>query len=314
MNVRKADFTQFPLVSVITPSYNALPYIVENIESIRAQDYPAIEHVVCDGGSTDGTREILQKYHELVWVSEIDRGQSHALNKGFRRAKGEIIGWLNADDSYQAGTISRAVRYFHDHQDVDLIYGDLQIIDELSRPVTIIKSQPFDLNELFFINYIKQPTVFMRRRVIDQMEGLNEDLHYVMDWELWLRYGCSFKFHYLPNHTMANFRLCPGTKSFDKGPEFSSEWCKVLQRVFQDPVFSIVKNSIKRKALKQAQSRYHIAKMIKAVEQQDRRIMLHHLAIAILLDRKLLFNRGIYLFASQGLLGHKVDRLRKYRE
>src|SRR5512137_1476425 len=120
---------EYPLVSVVTPSYNAMPYIKDTIESINNQDYPAIEHIIMDGNSTDGTQELLRQYPNLIWVSEPDRGQSHALNKAFKLVHGDIIGWLNADDTYQPGAIATAVKNLSENPEYDLVYSDLQIID-----------------------------------------------------------------------------------------------------------------------------------------------------------------------------------------
>ncbi len=303
-----------PLVSIVTPSFNSYPYIQETVESVRIQDYPHIEHIVIDGGSSDGTVEFLQSQPHLVWVSEPDRGQSHALNKGFRSAKGEIIGWLNADDSYQPGAVSTAVRFLMDHRDVDLIYSDLQIIDEDSQPVGITKAQPFDLNTFIFSNYINQPTVFMRRRVIEKLGGVDENLHYTMDRELWLRAGLVFNMRYLQDQVLANFRLCRGTKSFELTPGFRVEWLNVMERAFQTPSFSKVPQATKRSALQKIKAQFHMGKMIKAIEQRDRKIMIQHLIKATTHDPHLIFNRGTWLFAGKGLLGLDIDRLRKYRK
>lgn len=305
---------EFPLVSVVTPSYNAMPYIKDNVESIQSQEYHNIEHIVIDGGSTDGTVEFLQSQPHLVWVSEPDCGQSHALNKGFRRARGEIIGWLNADDSYQPGSVTTAVRYLMDHQDVYLIYSDLQIIDEDSQPVGITKAQPFDLNTFIFSNYINQPTVFMRRRIIEKLGGVDENLHYTMDRELWLRAGLVFNMRYLQDQVLANFRLCRGTKSFEQTPGFQVEWLNVMERAFQTPSFSKVPQSTKRRALQKTKAQYHVANMIQAIEQHDRKIMFRHLIRATIHDPRLIINRGTWLFAGKGLLGLDIDRLRKYRK
>jgi glycosyltransferase involved in cell wall biosynthesis len=305
---------QQPLVSVVTPSYNAMPFIKENIASVRDQDYPHIEHIVIDGGSEDGTREILQECPHLIWISEPDRGQSHALNKGFQRASGEIIGWLNADDTYRPGAILNAVLYFRSHPEADLIYTDVQVIDDNDQPVRLAKAEPFSLERLLVNNIVKQPTVFMRRRVIGHLGGLDERLHYVMDWELWLRAGLAgLMFHYLPNQTLANFRLCPGTKSFEQSPQFNAEWVMVLEQAAKTPGFARIPLATQQEALRKSRAGYHLANMIQAVRRGERRMMLHHLIWAARCDWRLIFNRGVWLYLGQGISGYNFDRLRKRR-
>ena len=131
--------TDKPLVSVVTPCFNAARFIESTIKSVREQDYPFVQHVVVDGASDDGTLHILEQYPHLVWTSESDRGQSHALNKGFQRASGDIIGWLNADDVYQPRAISRAVEFLQDNPEVSFVYSDCLELDEHDAFVRIIK-------------------------------------------------------------------------------------------------------------------------------------------------------------------------------
>jgi len=304
---------KYPLVSVVTPSYNAMPFVVGTIKSVQMQDYPAIEHIVIDGGSSDGTREMLQQHPHLTWVSEPDRGQSHALNKGFRRAGGEIIGWLNADDTYQPNAVSTAVRLLLERRDIDMVYGDLQIIDEGDGPVGITRSQPFDLHALLFTNFIKQPTVFMRRRVIEKLRGVDEQLHYSMDWELWLRVGLAgYKAQYLQGQVLANFRLCPGTKSFEHVPKFRAEWLEVLERLFASASGSQIPEAVKRGCIQRNRGQYHLDSMIEAIERRERSAMLRCLIRAIANDWRLAANRGTWFYAGRGLLGLDIDRLRKF--
>jgi glycosyltransferase involved in cell wall biosynthesis len=258
-----------PLVSIITPSFRSFRFIAETIESVEQQDYPCIEHIIIDGNSDDGTVDILKKYPRLIWISEPDKGQSHALNKGFKMAKGEIVGWLNADDVYSPGAVSVATRFLLENEDVDLVYSDQQIVDENNKLLAFSGSKPFDLTTLFTENFIRQPTVFMRRNVIEQMGGVDENLHYCMDRELWLRVGSSFRMQYLPNTVSANFRLCAGTKTFEHEPSFHAEWLKVLERSLTEPRCTRVPNSVKYKAIQQAQVRFRVAHLKKALKSHD---------------------------------------------
>lgn len=304
-----------PSVSIVTPAYNAMPYLKATIESIRSQEYPDLEHIVMDGGSKDGTCELLRQYPEINWVSEKDRGQSHALNKGFELAKGDIIGWLNADDIYEPDAILTAVEYLEQHPEVDLVCSDLKIIDEDGQYVGVTYSTDFRVEDLLFENKIKQPTVFMRRQVIDRLKGVDEQYHYVMDREFWLRVGMSgFKMHYLEGKIFASFRLCKGTKSFEGTPKFRDEWFAVLQKVKADPFFDAISPSIKKKALDQNRSAYHVAKMMEAIDKGFRKDMMGHFRKAVVKDPKLLLNKGIWLYLYLGVTGASTDRLRKFKK
>jgi glycosyltransferase involved in cell wall biosynthesis len=262
--------SKYPLVSIVTPAYNAMPFILETIESVQCQDYPAIEHIIMDGGSTDGTQEILAKNPCLTWRSEPDKGQSEALNKGFRMARGEIIGWLNADDTYQPGAVSYAVEYLQTHPDVDLVYSDVQVIDEHNQPVRLAKAEPFTFERLLVTNIVKQPTVFMRKRVLDALGGVKENLHYVMDYEFWLRAGASFNLHYLPGITLANFRYCIGTKSHERPTDFLLEWMEVLTDFETHPDLG---NELREKiirAKRQAAKSYYLSLAVQAAGSRER--------------------------------------------
>jgi len=305
---------QFPVVSVVTPSHNSSRFIRETIESVLLQKYPAIEHIVIDGGSTDGTLDILREYPHLTWISEPDRGQSDALNKGFLQAQGDIIGWLNADDTYEPDAVFTAVNFLLENDNVDLVYSDARVIDETSRQIGITKSRPFDLNLLLISNFINQPTVFVRRHIIKRLGGVNEDLDFVMDRELWLRIGCSFGMHYLPNKILANFRLIRGTKSFEQMTKFHEEWLLVLEQSFSLSLLSELPETAKQKALQKNRAQYHEAKMKDAIKTKDRRKLLQELCLALMQDKSLLLNRGIWLFVYKGLLGQQIDRERKYTQ
>jgi glycosyltransferase involved in cell wall biosynthesis len=178
------------LVSIVTPSLDQGRYVREAIESVRAQTYTPIEHVVVDGGSTDGTLEILAEYDGLRWLSEPDRGQSHALNKGFALASGEILGWLNADDAYEPHAVSRAVAALRE-TGAGLVYADVTRIDDDHVNPRRIRSRPgFDLwTELNLGCGIYSPAVFFTRSALEAAGGFDEALHMTMDYDLWLRIG-----------------------------------------------------------------------------------------------------------------------------
>lgn len=200
-------------ISVITPSYNQGRFIKETIESVLRQNVP-VEYVVMDGGSTDNTLDILQSYNgKIRWVSEKDRGQAHAVNKGIQITKGDIIGWLNSDDVYHDGALSKVLTFFRDHKDCDILYGKAWHIDEQGRFLEEYPTEPWDFEHLKEVCFISQPAVFFRRRVVQRWGYLNESLRYCMDYEYWLRLGLSgAKFCYFPEF-LASTRLYSDTKT-----------------------------------------------------------------------------------------------------
>jgi len=304
-----------PLVSIVTPSYNSMPYIKATVKSVQSQTYINIEHIVMDGGSTDGTIEFLQSQTQLIWKSESDRGQSHALNKGFHLAKGEIIGWLNSDDTYEPNAITEAVKFLTANPYIGMVYSDVQIIDEKDQLIGKLQSKPFNLELLLTNNYIKQPTVFIKRAIIDQLKGVDEDLHFVMDREFWLRIGLAgYKVGYLENCYLANFRLIPGTKSYEQNSIFQKEWVEVLEKSKTISVFNDKVKIKYKRILRSAHSQYHVSLAIDAINKNAKKESIKELITAIKHNNKLLLNRGILLLFFSALLGFKIGRLRKFKK
>jgi glycosyltransferase involved in cell wall biosynthesis len=223
---------QEPLVSVVTPCYNAARFIEETIRSVQEQDYAHIEHIVVDGASTDGTVEILRRHPHLTLVSEPDQGQSNALNKGFNLAHGAIVGWLNADDVYSPGAVATAVSYLQAHPDVGVVYGDCAIIDEEGRVTGRFPAGQFELAEEVLENRVAQPSTFLRCSALQASGGVDESLHYVMDYDLWLRLAAKgVKFAYIP-YLFAKFRMCAGTKTVSQAERFWPEVVESYDRFF----------------------------------------------------------------------------------
>jgi glycosyltransferase involved in cell wall biosynthesis len=188
-----------PLVSVVVPSFNQGQFIGDTLQSIFNQDYPNIEVIVMDGGSTDGTLQVLRNFsHRITYSSEKDDGQSAAINKGFRLARGRIVTWLNSDDIYpDRQAISQVVDAFCMHPECNLVYGDFIEIDGTNRVLKIYKRPAFSYSRLLRIGYISQPATFFRKSVTDVM-AVREDLRYVMDLEFWLRASSlDFKFQHI---------------------------------------------------------------------------------------------------------------------
>ena len=204
-----------PLVSVVTPSYNQAKFLEDALVSVLNQDYPHLEYLVIDGGSTDGSAELIRRRQErfAYWVTEPDRGQAHAIAKGFARARGDILTWLNADDVYLArDAISRAVRACEQAPEAGVVYGDYALMGEdgvLFRVVPGLARVSF---RTFATYSLGQPSAFIRRQVVNAFP-LREDLHYGMDYEYWLRLSrAGVQFHYVP-WLCAAYRVHPRSKT-----------------------------------------------------------------------------------------------------
>ncbi len=211
-----------PSITVVTPSYNQRTFLQAAVESVLHQDYPALQYLIRDGGSTDGTVDYLRSLPPSVrWISERDGGQADAVNRGWREATGEILGWLNSDDLYEAGTLQRVGEVFAAEPDLAWIVGRCRIIDqegyEIRSYVTRYKDFLLDrisLPLLLVQNPIAQMAVFVRRQAAEEVGLLRTDLHYVMDYDLWLRLARRSMPRVLPD-VLASFRMYRGTKSVD---------------------------------------------------------------------------------------------------
>jgi len=210
-----------PRISIVTPSYNQASFIEEALQTVKDQSYPSVEHIVVDGASTDRTVSILQQYsqkpdwHHLRWVSEPDQGQSDALNKGFRVATGDIIGWLNSDDGYRSSCFQTVIEAFEKNPDVDVLYGDYTWINESGRIVQIRREIEFSRFILSYhrVLYIPSTATFFRRRVFDDGNFIDAKYHYAMDYEYFLRLvHKGYRFKHVPR-LLANFRWHPSSKT-----------------------------------------------------------------------------------------------------
>jgi glycosyltransferase involved in cell wall biosynthesis len=216
LSPREAD--KAPLVSIVVPSFNSAAFIDETLASICGQDYANLEVIVADGGSTDGTVEIVKRYPEVILISESDKGQAHAINRGMLRASGEIVAYLNSDDVYRAGAIKTVVDHFKRNPDAQILVGECDYIDEASR--TIGHLAPKYSGPAGIVRYwgwekwhcIPQQAVFWRRNVVEMIGLFDATRHFVMDLDYWIRVAEKYPFLMVPEN-LAAFRLVAGTKT-----------------------------------------------------------------------------------------------------
>ncbi len=244
------------LVSIVTPSYNQAPYLEQTIQSVLGQDYPHIEYFVIDGGSTDSSVEIIKKYakplesgsllptvqkqvssrrhgdasglHRIdYWISEKDRGQAEAINKGFAHTKGEILAWLNSDDYYLPDTLSAVVKCFEENPEVVMVYGDMLAVDGNGQTINILKYKQLSLEDLLCFQIIGQPSVFFRRSAFEKTGPLETTFHFMLDHQLWIRLAQQGPILHVPQVWSAA-RYHPAAKNRARAAEFGREAFRIL--------------------------------------------------------------------------------------
>lgn len=244
------------LVSIVTPSYNQAPFLEQTIRSVLEQDYPRIEYMAVDGDSNDGSVKIIKKYAVgrggvtpsiFWWVSEKDKGQGDAINKGFSRAKGEIIAWINSDDYYLPGAISSVVKIFDQNPDVTLIYGDMLAVDQNGQTINVLKYKQLSLEDLLCFQIIGQPAVFMRRDAYEKAGGLDTTFHFMLDHHLWIRMAQQGNILHVPQ-IWAAARYHPQAKNRRVPVEFGREAFRILDWMKNQPDLTEVVASVERRA------------------------------------------------------------------
>ena len=210
---------KFSKISIITPSYNQDQFLEETILSVLSQDYPNLEYIIIDGGSTDNSIDIIKKYNKRItyWVSEPDDGQADAINKGFHKATGDILHWLNSDDVLLKGALNLVNDFFIQNPEIDCVMGDLKIIDPTGKFLTLIKAVPFHFNSaLYTTGLVPQPSTLFTRKAWRKTGNLDISFTYQFDYEYFLRMSkAGVKFSLL-RKPIAQFRLHPDSKTISK--------------------------------------------------------------------------------------------------
>lgn len=210
--------------SIITVSFNQGQFIRDNIESVLSQNYSNFEHIIIDGGSKDNTISILKEYQHLNWVSEKDKGQSDGLNKGFRKATGDIIAWINSDDTLAPQALKHINNFFINNPEKFVLTGNQVIIDKNGNKLRIIPAKSFSYDQLLNTRYcsVMQNSTFFRREVLLNVGYLDEKFHYTMDLELFIRIAQKYK-SYIINEDLAHFRIWEDSKTVSSQFEFFKE-------------------------------------------------------------------------------------------
>jgi glycosyltransferase involved in cell wall biosynthesis len=233
------DPTTYPKIALVTPSLNQGHFIEETIQSVLSQNYPNLEYLVMDGGSTDNTLDVLKRYStQIKWISEKDKGQTDAINKGLQIVNGDILAYLNADDLLLPGTLLKTAKLFMEHPNAMWVTGQCRIIDEnnheIRRLITAYKNLWLRVSHpsiLLITDYISQPATFWRADVVNDIGYMDNNLHYTMDYEYWLRLYSKYPPLFTPDY-LAAFKIHPQSKTTSTGHKsvFVEEELSVIQR------------------------------------------------------------------------------------
>lgn len=221
-----------PLVTIVTPSFNQAQFLERTIQSVIEQDYPNLEYIIMDGGSQDGSFDIIKKYASKLtyWESQKDKGQTDAINKGFSHASGEILAWINSDDTFEQGAVKRAVNYLVSHPEIGLVYGDCNFINAKDHVIGRFNARQTDYQRLKrgYV-HIPQQSSFWRAQLWHQVKPLDDSIYFAMDYDLWLRLAKISKIKYHPE-LWANFRLHGDAKTISEDDRGWKDMVKIHYR------------------------------------------------------------------------------------
>ena len=304
------------LVSIVTPSFSQASYLEQTLRSVLDQDYADIEILVIDGGSTDGSVDIIKKYAARLayWVSEKDAGQAEAINKGMARAKGDIVAWLNSDDYYLPGAVSAAVKAFDANPDAVLVYADMLAVDENGQTFNTLRYRQLTLEDLLCFQIIGQPAVFMRRAAFEQAGGLDLSYHFLLDHHLWIRIAAQGRILHIPQIWSAA-RYHPAAKNRAQAAAFGREAFRILESVERDNYLASTFAKIKRRATASAHrvdARYLLdgGRPAASLAAWTRALFIHP---PTALARLNLFGSALLKLAGLGKLRERILNTRKSR-
>jgi glycosyltransferase involved in cell wall biosynthesis len=314
------DGRPWPRVSIVTPSYNQAQFIEETIRSVLLQGYPNLEYIIIDGGSTDGSVEIIRKYAPWLayWVSEPDRGQSHAINKGWSIASGDLYAWINSDDRYKVNALANVTKVYIQNAALDLMYGDCELIDAFGSELAVFLGDYSYTGLLDFwqkgLYYgITQQASFFSCGLIDRLGYLAEDLHYLMDYEYFLRAGPTIRANRV-DHVIASFRLHDSSKSTKHVVSFAKEYATIIK--WYPEVFCPKEQRRFLRGINRRYAELIIASVLKG-SFSDRRSAFTAINRALLLCPQMLKERWVRLLWVKTLLGEqaygKVRQVLRYR-
>lgn len=228
-----------PRVSIITPSFNQGAFLEQTILSVLNQNYPNLEYWLIDAGSTDDSLEIIKKYKDRLsgWVSEPDRGQADGINKGFTKASGDIVAWLNSDDVYAPNAIQEAVEAFQRFPEASFVFSEVESIDENGEPFNLMHYGDWKLKDLMTFKIIGQPGVFMRREVLEEAGYLDLSFNYLLDVQLWLKMAVIAEPQYIPDKLWARARMHQDAKNMAAAEKFGPEAFRLAKWLCEDPRF-----------------------------------------------------------------------------
>ncbi len=304
------DGCPWPRVSIVTPSYNQGRFIEETIRSVLLQGYPNLEYIIIDGGSTDDSVEIIRKYEPWLayWVSEPDLGQSHAINKGWARATGDAISWLNSDDTLVPGGLAAAVEALYGDPALGLVYGNVHITDAASRVTRVLFGHTFvpELMVVHWQNPVQQQGFLMKRSLLNRVGWLDESMHYCMDFDYWVRIALRDERARYVNKVLGCFRQYAGTKTSTQYKTRIHD----LQRIYWKAYCSSDASSSYARRRREAESYVDLKSTYVAYQAEDARLARTYALRHIRNARRRSALLGYYLlfFSYGGRWGMKIAR------